>query len=101
MPQEFAYEPVTVDDTAEGVGLTEATLNPPAGRQATIARLYVEAAAGIELRYTVDGTTVTTAVGTPASNGDAIELFGLTEMRKFRAIRTDATSLTLHAHYER
>jgi|CXWL01.1.fsa_nt_gi hypothetical protein len=86
-----AHESVTVDSTAGGVALTAATIIP-----FNRAVLTVETAA---IRYTVDGTAPTTAVGHLAQPGDVIKLAGNDELTRFRAIRQGGVSGTIMASY--
>jgi len=85
------HEAVTVDSTAGGVGLTAATI---AGTNRAL--LTVETAA---IRYTVNGTAPTTAVGHLAQPGDVIKLESQDELTKFRAIRQGGVSGTIMASY--
>ncbi len=47
------------------------------------------------IRFWIDGTIPTATTGHVADAGDLIELFGITELERFRAIRRDGTSATL------
>ena len=89
----FAFETLTVDNTAGGVAMTAATY-----ANGTRALITCEAA---EVRYTYDGTAPTTTVGHLASIGTRIELVGPANLTQFRAIRTGGTSGTLQITYER
>lgn len=89
-----AFEQITVAATAIGFTTTKIT---PAGRpQATVALCRVETA---EIRYTVDGTTPTTTVGTLLEIGDTLTVNGHDVLVSFRAIRTGGTSGQLDCTY--
>ena len=85
--QAYTTEAVTVDATAGGVKLTESLYitNPP-GRAAI---LTVETA---QIRYLSDGTAPTSTTGHQVSPTQIITLRNPSELSKFRAIRTGATS---------
>lgn len=89
------FEQVTVDATAGGVKLTVATYDPSGEKQTVTTRCRLE---GAEVRFTYDGTTVTTTVGTLLEVGETLKL---THDRtiKFRAIRTTGVSGTLDCNY--
>lgn len=74
----------TIDATGGGVGITF-----PAGTR--YAELLVETA---QIRFTVDGTAPTTAVGRLANPGDVIEL-ATNDFTLFKAIRTGGSSASL------
>ena len=54
---------------------------------------------GANIRYRVDGGEPSTTVGLLAEDGDVIALIGRTELKLFRAIRTDSTDATLNCDY--
>lgn len=87
-----AYEAVTIDNTAGGVGLTAATY----GSQANSAVIGVETA---QIRFTIDGTAPTTTVGVLADPGAVIHLNTRDQLQKFKAIRTGSSSGTLRCLY--
>lgn len=89
----LSYEQVTVANTAIGFTSTKIT---PAGVQATTATCRLETA---EVRYTIDGTTPTTSVGTPWEPLEALTFNGHDVLVNFRAIRTGATSGVLNCVY--
>jgi hypothetical protein len=85
--------PLTIDNTAGGVALTF-----PSGvnsGQVRYAEILVETA---QIRFTVDGTAPTTAVGRTANPGDTIKL-ATSDFTKFKAIRTGSTSASLQGDY--
>jgi len=92
----FAYESVTVADSA--IGLTVTTFDPGDAPCAERALVSVETA---QIRYQYDGTDPTSSVGHVAEPGDLIELDGNQNIRNFAAIRTGAVSATLRVTYER
>lgn len=90
-----AFEQITVGATA--VGFTAATINEGSGHpQATIASCRLETA---QVRFTVDGTTPTTTVGTLLEIGDWLTLTSPDLLTDFRAIRTGGTSGQLNCTY--
>ena len=84
-----AYESITVADTA--IGLTAAT-----HLKAQHAIITVETA---QIRVRFDGTNPTSSEGHIAEVGDIIHLNSGSQMTKFKAIRTGATSGVLKATY--
>jgi len=87
----YAFEQVTVDNTAGGKGLTAATYD--ASKRAVIT---VETA---QIRYRADGGAPTTTVGHIADIGDTIELESASEIANFKAIRTGANSGLISVSY--
>lgn len=87
------YEQITVANTA--IGFTSTKINPSAGQMLT-ASCRLETA---EIRWTLDGTTPTTTIGTLLEPGDQLIVSGFTNLSLFRAIRTGATSGVLSCHY--
>ncbi len=85
----FAYEAVTVADTA--IGLTAATYTTAA----QVAFCTLETA---EIRYRLDAGTPTNLVGHPLEPLQSIILMGY-QLPKFKAIRTGATSGSLKCSY--
>lgn len=94
--QYLAFEQITVAATA--IGIT-ATVIQPGGSgtqpQATVGSCRLETA---QVRYTVNGTTPTTTVGTQLEIGDTVILNGTDILRLFRAIRTGGTSGVLNCN---
>src|SRR5437016_932119 len=76
------FEQITVANTA--IGFTATAITPSGQLQATVASCRLETA---QIRWTVDGTTPTTTVGTPLEIGDSITVSGHDLMVTFRAIR--------------
>ena len=94
--QAFDFESLTVDDTAGGKRLSLAKiLKTPHAKSAVLTL------ASGQIRYTVDGTTVTSSVGHVANPTDVIELKNPQELETFRAIRTGSTSGVLSISYYR
>lgn len=85
----FAYEAVTVADTA--IGLTASTYTS----EAQVAFCTLETA---EIRYRLDAGTPTSSVGHPLSPLQSITLMGY-QIPKFKAIRTGAVSGSLKCSY--
>lgn len=91
----FAWESVTFDATAGGVALTSATYNPtvtdkPA--EFSRAELAVMSCVTAQIRYRVDGGTVTSANGMLVNPGDVLLVYGFSNISAFRGIRTGGTS---------
>ena len=83
------YQQLTVDNTSGGVALTV-----PATAMAASGRLETA-----QIRFTLDGTAPTTAVGTLLEVGETLALENRGELTGFRAIRTGATSGVLSVEY--
>ncbi|HXG71325.1 MAG TPA: hypothetical protein VNJ04_12035 [Gemmatimonadaceae bacterium] len=92
--QYLAFEQVTV--AATSIGFTSALINPAGQVQANKAVCRVETA---QMRFRIDGTAPTAAVGTILDVGDILTLVGNDVLRSFRAIRTGATSGVLSCSY--
>lgn len=93
----IAFEQITVANTS--IGFTAAKVEPDGSggaRQADMAACRLETA---EIRYTIDGTTPTAAVGTLAEIGDYVVIAGHDSIMRFRAFRTGATSGQLNCTY--
>lgn len=90
----IGFEQVTVANTA--IGFTTTKIDPPGRPQAAYAYCRLETA---EIRYTYDGTTPTTTVGTLLEPGDGLPLQGHDSMQRFLAIRTGAVSGVLSCTY--
>lgn len=84
------FEQVTVANSA--IGLTATNINGPTHPAALRADCRLETA---EVRYTIDGTTPTTTIGTLLEPGDTLVLVGNDVLNYFRAIRTGAVSAVL------
>ena len=93
-----ARERITVTGTA--VGFTAATYKPTTGDRtgicARIARCRPESA---DIRYRVDGTDPTSAVGRRIYEDGEFNIIGSQNIKKFSAIRTGDTSATLDVEY--
>ncbi len=100
----FDSEAVTVDATVGGVSLTAATYQPviaddmPEVTEATLATITN---VGAEIRITVEGTTVTAAIGTVIADGQTFEVWGIIDIAALRMIRTGAVSSIITAVYSR
>ncbi len=82
-----AFEQITVAGTA--IGFTASAITPTTGGpQATVAVCYLETN---EVRYTVDGTTPTSTVGTIWSVGTTMTFVSHNVLMQFRAIRTGSS----------
>lgn len=90
----IAFEQVTVADTV--IGFTSTAITAAGLPQATLASCRLETA---QVRWTINGTTPTTTVGTPLEIGDTLTITGHDLLVRFRAIRTGGTSGVLSCHY--
>ena len=97
----YAYEAITIDATVGGVGFTVAKLTDTVTFQtAQMAMVAVECVTSpCDIRYTYDGTTVTASVGVKLTEGTVQPIYGNENIRRFKAIRTAATSATIHVIY--
>lgn len=91
----LAFEQVVVANTA--IGFTSSKISP-LGVQPTSASCRLETA---EIRFTYDGTTPTTTVGTLLEVGDTLTVVGHDSLVRFLAIRTGANSGQLDCTYAR
>lgn len=89
-----AFEQITVANTA--IGFTAAKITPAGLPQATLAQCRLETA---QVRFTIDGTTPTSSVGTLLEIGDWLTISGHDSLERFRAIRTGSTSGQLDCTY--
>lgn len=90
-----AFEQITVATTA--IGFTAATIQAGNGHpQVTLASCRLETA---QVRFTVDGTTPTSTVGTLLEIGDWLTLSSPDLVANFLAIRTGGTSGQLNCTY--
>lgn len=93
-----ARERITVADTA--VGFTATTYKPTSGDRkslcAQIAKCVPESA---DIRYRVDGTNPTSSVGRRQYEDSTFYIIGTENIKRFKAIRTTATSSTLDVEY--
>lgn len=89
----FAFEQITVDNTAGGKPLTAATYTT----DAKVAFITAETA---QMRYRFDGVAaVTTSAGHLLEVGQSIVLSNYSQIVKFRAIRTGGTSGVISVTY--
>ncbi len=101
----FAYEAITLDSTAGGVGFTSATFNPvvtDSPSSLTRAELAVVNCNNAQARYRVDGVAaVTTTNGMLIQDGDWLVIYGFAHISAFKGIRTGATSVVCDVTYYR
>lgn len=98
------HESLTIDATAGGIGCTaskliiQPTANPPydPNRRAIEAFFTNETA---QIRWTIDGTAPTAAVGHLLEIGDNLIIQGYQAILAFRGFRTGGSSATLKATY--
>lgn len=79
-----AFESLTVDATSGGVKCTELTIQN-SGNQVQKAFMTLES---YQIRFTIDGTAPTAAVGHLLEVGQTLTLSNYDQIRKFRAFRT-------------
>lgn len=99
--QAFAHESITVDNTAGGKALTAGTYQPTTLPNPGAAELASITAEDNQMRFTLDGTTVSTTVGHLLDVGDALEVVGFVNIQNFRAIRTGGSSGVIKVTYFR
>lgn len=93
--QYIKFEQITTTNAAV-YGLTAANINAGTSHpMATAATCRLE---GAEVRYTLDGTTPTSTVGTLLEIGDTLVMNGNDILNAFRFTRTTATNATLDCH---
>lgn len=92
----MTFEQLTVNTA---VGFTSGKIAPNGATndpQATLAACRLETA---EIRWTIDGTTPTSSVGTLLEPGDWLTVTGFDSISRFRAIKTGATNGQLDCTY--
>lgn len=92
-------ETLTIADTA--VGFTAGNISVVSSDGTVKAGRAVFVLEGGDCRFTVDGTTPSTTVGTLVKAGSSVEITGVTNIANFRAIRTGSTSGTAYVSYYR
>ena len=92
----FAFEALSV--TGAAARFTSSTEDPSDGQPAISATFQVQVA---QIRYRLDGTDPTAAVGVLAQVGDEITIWGRRDIQSFRAIRTGGASAILATHFAR
>jgi hypothetical protein len=85
------YEALTIDNTAGGIACTTAKVGT-----CTKAFMTLETA---QIRYTVDGTAPTVAVGHLLNVGETLKLDSAEDIAAFRGFRTGAVSGSLRCTY--
>jgi hypothetical protein len=108
----YAYEDITVDNTAGGKGFTLAKFKPTAAQldrdEGSKARLIIATLEGAQARYlvidpTIDGTHVVLAGGPGhlIDPGTILTFANFTTMLNFRIVRETAVNGTLRVSYFR
>lgn len=92
----FAGESLTVSTTE--LPLTAATWKPTDGPHAVAAYIVTE---DQPVKWTVDGTTPTAAIGHEAPAGTEIVLLGARELANFQVIRSGGTDAVIYITYFR
>jgi hypothetical protein len=90
----FAYEAITVADTA--VGFTVATYAPTGRPSAKMVLITVETQ---PLRYRLDGVAPTTSEGHALVATDMRYVVGANNIRNFRMVRSTGSSATVRVTY--
>ena len=90
----YAHESITVANTA--IGFTAATMKPASGERPDKIVFVIETA---QMRYTLDGTAPTTALGLLGEIGDIVVIEGEANANAFQAIRTGGTSAVIQPQY--
>ena len=93
-PFAFAFESITVTDTAVGLTLSNVLAKPHPKK----VEIFVETA---QVRFRKDGTDPTATVGEVLNPFERMTLESLNDMQNLKTIRTGATSGTLRVHYLR
>lgn len=96
MGEAFAYETITVSDSA--VGFTAGTRQPTSALGAQAALVTVETQ---PIRIRMDGTDPTATVGHLLQDTDALVITGPNNVIKFRAIRDGGSDATILVTYFR
>ena len=94
----YAYENLTVDDTAGGVALDAAK---SASAQSISFTVSCSSGTDCPVRYTIDGTVPTTSVGTRLVYAQSAVIYSNTNIKHFLAIREGSTSAVLNITYFR
>lgn len=103
----YDSETITVSSTAGGVGFTTSKISPTCTDcplnvlRAVRVDCTTEPQTGINIRVTIDGTVVTTTVGTLIASGTTFTVFGYSNIAAFKAIRTAGTSVVMYCTYSR
>ena len=93
----YAYESITVSNTAGGIKLSSSKFTQ-SGIQACRALITAEVN---EMRFTLDGTVPTSSVGHLLEPGQVLNLDNSDEIQQFCAISTGSTSGVLQVTYFR
>lgn len=99
----YTCEAITVDDTVGGKGFTLSKISPSTYSRAQLAIFRVEcvSTSPCPIRFTVDGTTVSTMFGMILNEGDTISLYNYNNIRLFKAIRSGSNSAIIQPTYYR
>jgi len=100
----FAYEQITLDGTAGGIGFTAATYAPTVTDQPSAysrAEMALVNCNGAQARYRIDGGTVTSSNGMLINDGDWLVIYGYNNIAAFKGIRTGGTSTACDVTFSR
>lgn len=99
MAAAYAWESVAVANTAIGFTAANITADIINGNHGPkVASISVETA---PIRYRIDGTDPDAATGTLLNPGDTVDIIGVNDIKRFKAIRTGATSAAIKVTYYR
>lgn len=97
----YAYEGLSVDNTAGGVGWNTTLLNQPAINGRTLGRVTFRVRCASSTPCSLfarwDGTAPTSSTGYPLDENDVLVLDGAINIKQFRAIRSGANDAVLHS----
>ena len=91
----FAYESLTISDSARGLTSTEYT-DSNTNEAAIRAVISIE---GAQIRYRTDGVDPTATEGHLVNPFERIALLGSSDIKNFKAIRAGTTDATIRVSY--
>jgi hypothetical protein len=97
----YAFETLTVDATAGGIGFTASKLRQQIGTSSQMTKA-IEALLTVEtapIRFTTDGTAPTAAIGHLLNAGDSVVVTGQGNLTRFKAFRTTGVSASVAVTY--
>lgn len=93
----FGFETITVADTA--IGFTASEVTPTTGDAVGKVAQVAECRLALgQIRFRMDGTNPTAAIGTLLEIGETLTIRGENNIRNFRGFRTGTTSGSLSCH---
>lgn len=94
----FAFERLTIDNNANGVACTAATFAPSGNRAASCARMVCDTQ---PISYREDGTAPVAAQAIQRAVGDEWLVWGINNIKNFKAIRNNAANGYIAVTYYR